>query len=77
VTVPLPIYVDGVNATETCCTVLPAVLFTTATAVGVPIVGVVGFLPPLSFGFALPAIIYADRSPTATHVSVALLMSVT
>ena len=75
VIVPLPMYVDAVNTTLAAWAVLLAVLFTTAEAVGVPIVGVVGFLPPLSLG-ALATINYAEISPTRTHESVALLISV-
>ena len=39
----------------------------------VGLVGVVGFLPPLSFG-ALVGINYAEMSPTKTQVFSALLM---
>ena len=74
-TVPLPIYEDGVNATLTVCKLFGLATATTGEAVPAGLVGVVGFLPPLSFG-ALPAINYAEMSPTSTHVSVALLMSV-
>ena len=74
-TVPLPIYEDGVNATLTVCKLLGLATSTTAEAVPVALVGVVGFLPPLSLG-ALLAINYAEMSPTRTHVLVALLMSV-
>ena len=73
-TVPLPIYEDGVNATLTVCKLLGLAASTTAEAVPVALVGVVGFLPPLSLG-AL-AINYAEMSPTRTQVFSALLMSV-
>ena len=72
---PLPIYEDGVNATLTVCKLLGLAASTTAEAVPVALVGVVGFLPPLSLG-ALATINYAEMSPTSTHVSVARLMHV-
>ena len=71
---PLPTYEDGVNATLTVCKLLGLAASTTAEAVPVALVGVVGFLPPLSLG-AL-AINYAEMSPTRTQVFSALLMSV-
>ena len=76
-TVPLlPKYAGAVKGTVTVCAVLPAVLLTTALTVGVPTVGALGCLPPESLGVVLPAMIYAEISPTSTQVSVALLMSV-
>ena len=72
---PLPIYEDGVNATLTVCKLFGLATATTAEAVPVVLVGVVGFLPPLSLG-ALLAINYAEMSPTRTQVFSALLMSV-
>lgn len=71
---PLPTYEDGVNATLTVCELFGLAAATTGEAVPVGLVGVVGFLPPLSLGAR--AINYAEMSPTRTHVLVALLMSV-
>ena len=57
-----PVYVGAVK--ETVAVVLPAL--------AEPIVGGLGFLPPES----LVVIVYAAKSPTTTHVSVALLINV-
>jgi len=63
--VSLPIYSDGVKDIEA---TVPAPVFVATTSVGV-----VGFLPPLSFSASM---IYAERSPMSTQVSAARFISV-